>query len=123
MAALERNDPYLRDLNIWYRQYSSGNGIENLVLTETRAIKWLGVALPDWLGYVVLPDSSDPGVGVAPTPIDADHINIAKPLNRDAEVYVHISGFVRKATVLDSPRGHCAGIINRTHHHRIQSRI
>lgn len=95
-AALERNDPNLRDLNFWYRQYSADNGIENLVLTESRPIKVLGVQLPDWLGFIVLPDSSDPGVGVVPISIDADHIDIAKPESRDADVYVHISSFVSR---------------------------
>lgn len=95
-AALERNDPNLRDLNFWYRQYSADNGIENLVLTESRAIKILGLQLPDWLGFVVLPDSSDPGVGVVPIPIDADHINIVKPESRESDVYVHVSSFVSR---------------------------
>lgn len=95
-AALERNDPNLRDLNFWYRQYSADNGIENLVLTESQPLKFLGVQLPDWLGFVVLPDSSDPGVGVVPIPIDANHINIVKPESRDSDVYVHVSSFVSR---------------------------
>ncbi|BDU76420.1 hypothetical protein METESE_13780 [Mesoterricola sediminis] len=47
------------------------------------------------LGLVIVtPDSSDPGVGVAPIPIDADHVGIAKPMNRKAEVYKHLIEFI-----------------------------
>lgn len=94
--ALERNDPYLRDLNNWYRQYCIENNLENLILTETRSVSLCGVKLPEWIGHVVLPDSSDPGVNSVPIPIDADHILISKPPSRDAEVYVHVGNFVSK---------------------------
>ncbi|WP_426141164.1 esterase/lipase family protein [Pseudomonas sp. DWP3-1-2] len=94
--ALERNDPNLRDLNNWYRQYCIEHQVENLVLTETRSVKLLGVKLPEWVGHIVLPDSSDPGVNATPIPIDSDHILISKPSGRGAEVYVHIGNFVSK---------------------------
>lgn len=95
--ALERNDPNLRDLNNWYRKFCVENNIENLVLVETRAVRVLGVSLPEILGQIVLPDSSDPGVGVTPIPIDADHIQISKPASRESEVYVHIEEFVNRS--------------------------
>ncbi|WP_433767481.1 esterase/lipase family protein [Pseudomonas putida] len=94
--ALERNDPNLRDLNHWYRKFCVESNIENLVLVETRPIRILGVSLPEYLGQIVLPDSSDPGVGVTPIPIDADHIQISKPASRASEVYVHIGEFVNR---------------------------
>ncbi|MCP1420966.1 hypothetical protein J3D47_005209 [Pseudomonas laurylsulfativorans] len=94
--ALERNDPNLRDLNNWYRQYCVEHNLENLVLTETRSVKLLGITMPEWVGHIVLPDSSDPGVNTTPIPIDSDHIKISKPSGRSGEVYVHIGGFVSK---------------------------
>lgn len=89
---LQRNAPLLRDLNHWYRQFSTKSSIENLVLSEIRPVKKLGISI----AYIVLPDSSDPGVGVTPIPIDADHINIAKPANRDSEVYILVKNFALK---------------------------
>jgi pimeloyl-ACP methyl ester carboxylesterase len=35
-ASLVRNDPYLRDLNNWYREWANDRGIVHLVLTETK---------------------------------------------------------------------------------------
>jgi len=92
--ALERNDPNLRDLNNWYRRFCVESNLENLVLTETRSISIFGVRLPAFLGHIVLPDSSDPGVNAIPVPIDADHIQISKPASRSSEIYIHISEFV-----------------------------
>lgn len=95
-ASLDRNDPHLRELNTWYRRYACENEIENLVLAETRAIRYLNFPLLDKLGFIVQPDSSDPGVDVVPIPVDADHFTIAKPSNREAEVYIHIRDFINK---------------------------
>lgn len=92
--ALERNDPNLRDLNNWYRRFSVESNLENLVLIETRPISILGIGLPAFLGHIVLPDSSDPGVDAIPVPIDADHIQISKPTSRSSEIYIHVSEFV-----------------------------
>ena len=39
---LVRNDPNLRDLNNWYRQWASERGISHLVLRETKPIRILG---------------------------------------------------------------------------------
>lgn len=86
-ACLVRNDPHLRDLNNWYRDWAKGRAdITHLVLTETqRTIKFF---------FVVKPDSSDPGLTVRPIPIDADHISICKPNDRESDIYLHIRKFV-----------------------------
>ena len=62
-----RNDPNLRDLNMWYRNWARFANVANLrVLFETRSTNVFGI--------VVKPDSSDPGIeGCRPIPIDADH--------------------------------------------------
>ena len=85
-VCLVRNDPNLRDLNIWYRGWSNKKNIEHLILTETRPIPLLGL--------VVEPDSSDPGLLSPPIPIDADHYTISKPRDRSSEIYIHIKNFI-----------------------------
>ncbi len=45
---------------------------------------------------IVKPDSGDPGLSSNPIPIDADHIEIAKPANRESEIYQHIRSFVAR---------------------------
>ena len=86
--ALIRNDSHLRDLNVWYRGWSRQRAIDHLILYETKNTSLLGV--------IVKPDSSDPGLAANPTPIDADHISIAKPASRDSEVYRHVRAFVER---------------------------
>jgi len=82
-ACLVRNDPNLRDLNYWYREWASQNsGISHLVLTETQPTKKFFI--------VVKPDSSDPGLPVRPIPIDADHCSICAPIDRSSETYLYI---------------------------------
>jgi hypothetical protein len=87
-ACLVRNDHNLRDLNLWYRDWSVKHGIEHLILTETQPIKKLF--------FVVKPDSSDPGLTIRPIPIDADHFTICKPCNRSSEIYLHIRKFITR---------------------------
>lgn len=87
--ALLRNAPQLRDLNRWYRSYSTEHGIEHLTLYETRPTGLLGM--------IVKPDSADPGLPDAKLiPIDADHRSICKPQDRNSEIYVHIRDFLER---------------------------
>jgi len=85
-ACLERNDPHLRELNYWYRDWTKQNGFSHLILTETQPTKKFFL--------IVKPDSSDPGLTVRPIPIDADHSNTCKPSDRSSEIYLHIRKFV-----------------------------
>lgn len=94
--ALERNDTSLRDLNHWYRTFSLRNNFEHLILVESKSAKFGPFRLPGDIGLVVKPDSSDPGVGVTPIPVDADHISISKPFDRQSEIYIHIRKFLSK---------------------------
>jgi len=94
-ASLVRNDPNLRDLNLWYRDWASSSGIAHLILVETRP--------SNIFGMVVRPDSSDPGItGARPVPIDANHIEICKPKDRSSDVYVHVRAFVERRIGLPS---------------------
>lgn len=94
-ACLVRNDPNLRDLNLWYRGWSTEHKVENLNLTET---------YPKIFFKVVKPDSSDPGLTSDPIPIDADHMTICKPRNRSSEVYIHVKKFISRNIETKSPQ-------------------
>jgi len=84
---LVRNDPNLRDLNQWYRAWSNHQKIPNLVLTETKSLRILGM--------IVKPDSSDPGLaGPRPRPMDYDHVWICKPTSRRSDIYTATRGFI-----------------------------
>jgi tetratricopeptide (TPR) repeat protein len=86
-ASLVRNDPNLRDLNLWYRDWAAAREIGQLVLTETEPLRILGM--------IVLPDSSDPGLPrFRPIPISADHLSICKPADRECDAYVHVREFI-----------------------------
>jgi len=94
-ASLVRNDPDLRELNLWYRNWAAAREIGHLVLTETEPIRILGT--------IVLPDSSDPGLPrVRPIPISADHLSICKPADRECGAYVHVREFIRRK--IERPR-------------------
>ncbi len=87
-ACLVRNDPNLRDLNRWYRDWSAAQGVAHLILTESQPTSIAGL--------VVKPDSSDPGLTSHPIPIDADHVTICKPGDRSSEVYLHVLNFIKR---------------------------
>ena len=88
--SLLRNDQHLRDLNLWYRRWARQRGIDHLILTETETTSLFGM--------IVKPDSSDPGLSSDPVPIDTDHIAIAKPVNRESEVYQLVLSFIKRPT-------------------------
>jgi len=97
MSSLVRNDPNLKGLNRWYQNWSKDQEIEHLILVETQPMSIIGM--------IVEPDSSDPGLTSAPIPVDSNHTNICKPINRNSEVYIHISNFVKKATSSNLKQG------------------
>jgi hypothetical protein len=86
-SSLVRNDASLRSLNNWYRQRATEIGISHLVLRETKPVRILGT--------IVKPDTADPALHRVRTwPTDHDHRSIAKPGNRDDEVYAHVKQFI-----------------------------
>ena len=97
-ATIELNSgsAQLRDLNYWYRQYSSVNSIKTLILAEGRPVRILGLSLPSAIGKVVPLDSADAGLLETPIVVDEDHKSISKPVNKEAEVYVHVRDFLRR---------------------------
>src|SRR5262249_10180424 len=67
--ALVKNTAGLRDLNVWYRNWSGV--LHHKVFYEKRGTT-AGIIVPD--------DSADPGLlHVDPIAIDADHVDICKP--------------------------------------------
>lgn len=86
-ASLSRNDPNLRALNTWYREWSFHSHINHLVLIETE--KLFGILI------VVKPDSADPGfLNSRPIPIQANHETICKPINKNDDIYVQVNAFI-----------------------------
>ena len=86
-AALVRNDPSLRDLNNWYRDWANARSLSHLILTESEPTRVLGIIVP--------PDSADPGLSdVRTIAVAADHIAICKPKTPTKDIYVLLRDFV-----------------------------
>src|SRR5262249_8266677 len=81
---LVRNNANLRDLNVWYRNWSGA--IHHKVFYEKQGTT---------AGVVVGDDSSDPGLlHVDPVGIDADHRNVSKPADASDLVYARTRDFI-----------------------------
>jgi tetratricopeptide (TPR) repeat protein len=74
---LRAHDAHLRNLHNWYRNHSADAHIQTACYFELRGYK--GVT-------IVNPTSAHPSVGTDPVGLDEDHISIAKPRERDAQV-------------------------------------
>jgi hypothetical protein len=74
---LRAHEAHLRNLQNWYRRQSVNLGIETVTYFETRRIG--GFLIVDYT-------SAHPGVGADPVPLDEDHLTIAKPRERNAQV-------------------------------------
>jgi protein SERAC1 len=87
---LEVNNPWLRDLDVWYRQKVNNRNYQ--IATKVYYEAW------NTSGYkVVDAGSADPKLlDVMPVPVDADHITIAKPSSRNHDVYKGVKNFVQK---------------------------
>jgi tetratricopeptide (TPR) repeat protein len=85
---LVANDPTLRAINVAYRGLADERreNLRHRVFYETQGTP---------AGVIVEEASSDPGLpGGPPIPIDADHIRIAKPIDRSALVYARTRDLV-----------------------------
>jgi hypothetical protein len=88
---LVRNNANLRDLNVWYRNWSGS--IRHKVFYEKRGTT---------AGVIVGDDSSDPGLlHVDPVGIDADHLGICKPADVSDLVYIRTRNFIADEIVPD----------------------
>ena len=81
---LVRNNANLRDLNVWYRNWSGS--VHHKVFFEKQGTT---------AGVIVGDDSSDPGLlHVDPVGIDADHLGICKPADANDLVYLRTRDFI-----------------------------
>ena len=79
-------EPNLLKLNSWYRDYATHYGIHSYAFYET--IDTFGIRVVDSA-------SADSAIqGLAATPVDANHIDIAKPSERRAPLYVETVAFL-----------------------------
>ena len=86
---LVRNNANLRDLNVWYRNWS--RPIRHKVFYEKQGTT---------AGVIVGDDSSDPGLlDVDPVGIDADHRDICKPADVSDLVYIRTRDFLVDETI------------------------
>lgn len=88
---LYRNNPDLRELNVWSRDWMRQYKIPTLSLGES---KNTGL-----LGWIVKPDSADAGFNEHLILVDKDHSSICKPDDREDQVYQLIENFIFKEKV------------------------
>jgi hypothetical protein len=105
VLALTAHCPHLKELADWYRQNAARLGIETAAYAESRKIR-RGIRLIT----VVTTTSANPGIeGCITTSIDADHLDICKPVSRETDTYRGIETFIRRQIArLPSPTGTAA---------------
>lgn len=92
VLALTAHCPHLRELADWYRQNAGRLGIQTIAYAESRKIR-RGIRMIT----VVTTTSANPGIeGCITTSIDADHIDICKPVSRETDTYRGIETFIRR---------------------------
>jgi len=86
VSELTDNNPWLRDLDAWYRERVNKFEISTKAYYETL----------NTLGYRVVDEgSADPKLeGVMPIPVDANHIDIARPKSRQDLIYKGVKKFI-----------------------------
>ncbi|MEH0018636.1 MAG: tetratricopeptide repeat protein [Desulfobacter sp.] len=75
---LRSHDAYLEEVGNWYSKYSLRLGIQTATYYELKPFKGI---VP-----IVNPTSSHPRVGTDPVGLDEDHLSIAKPNRKDAQI-------------------------------------
>lgn len=89
LELLTNESGYLSSLNQFYRDFSAISSIATVSYYEKYKTKDAILVVPR--------ESADPGVGsTRPIPIDADHISICKPDNRDSMIFVSLCRHVGK---------------------------
>lgn len=114
VSDLRMDDAHLEALNQSFLKHCRELKLKTRVFTETQPVR-----LPWWLGgrilpgvTIVSPTSSQAHIpGEVGIPIEADHINICKPLNRKAAIYTSMLEFIREVeseAQLHRPPAHAA---------------
>ena len=93
---LVKNDANLRNLNVWYRNWSANQNLDHLIFYETQSTA---------AGVIVDPGSGDAGLqSVVPIPVDANHISICKPFDRSTLLYQRVLARTVEFTTEVKPR-------------------
>ena len=105
VLALTAHCPHLKELSDWYRQNVTRLGIDTVAYAESRKVRH-GIRLVT----VVPATSANPGIeGCITTSLDADHIDICKPVSRETDCYRGIEVFVRRQLARAAPAESTAG--------------
>jgi hypothetical protein len=101
---LTNDDGYLTSLNQSYRDLANGSNIATVSYYEKYKTKDAVV--------VVSEESADPGVGkTRPVAVDADHISICKPANRDALIFTSLCRHLKEVLKgCPPPKGNGTGL-------------
>ena len=100
VSELEKHDPALRQLNVWYRNNAAALRITTAVYCEKQ---------PTAKIMVVDETTADPGIpGVPVVPLDADHITICKPQSKGDQLYLGIKQLIEAS--LKEPEGDAAAL-------------
>lgn len=101
------DDAWLKALNGQFRVLQSKQGFQVAVFFETHGYfvgrKFFGISFGPRI-TIVDRNSSDPQIhGVVPTPVDGDHLQIAKPLNRQAMIHKGLATIISKCRSKEEP--------------------
>lgn len=97
---LKANNPFLKELNKYFRQHHDLARIPIQVFFETkktsREQKILG--FPKTFAAIVVDEASaNPEMtGVVPIPLDEDHLSICRPRSKNSQIYVEVKQFIEK---------------------------
>ena len=96
---LKDNDDHLMDLYEWYRSYAPSHHILTRSYYENKETKGVVIVVPR--------SSADPGdageTALGNTPLDRDHLEISKPRNRQDQVYIGSTQFIRLILSSEAP--------------------
>lgn len=99
---LSNESGYLTSLNQSYRDLAKALGFTTVAYYEKYKVNGTAV--------VVSAESADPGAGARPIAVDADHVSICKPKNRDALIFLSICRHLKKVlSTLECPKEQITG--------------
>ncbi|MDX1928300.1 MAG: hypothetical protein SFV81_17365 [Pirellulaceae bacterium] len=92
ISDLEAHHPRLRASNVWFRNNFTRLKIRVGVLYETKPTTKFKIG-----AMVVDATSADPGIpGIAPEPVELDHVEICKPESKSSKVFLHTVRLIEK---------------------------
>jgi hypothetical protein len=92
---LAKDDPWLRYLDEWFAKKSLSFGWDTRQFSET---------VPVGPMPVVSPSSASSRAGDAATPLDFDHVDTAKPVSKDGQIYVAIESLIKAHLTTPIPK-------------------